>query len=68
MHGFSESWVVKDEKIPFRDAIRSETHVLETTRRATASSCAPCLSNTVGTWIHSNSPHINYIVAIYWSS
>lgn len=35
--------------IPFNDAIRSETHVLDRTSKATASSCAPCLSSIVGT-------------------
>uniref|UniRef100_A0A2P2MUB2 Uncharacterized protein n=1 Tax=Rhizophora mucronata TaxID=61149 RepID=A0A2P2MUB2_RHIMU len=34
--------------VPFNEAIRSETHVLEITRRATESNCAPCLSSTVG--------------------
>lgn len=38
------------KKIPFSEAIRSEIHVLDTTRKATARNCAPCLSNNVGTW------------------
>ncbi|WVZ25894.1 hypothetical protein V8G54_004438 [Vigna mungo] len=35
--------------VPFSDAIRSDTQVLETTRKTTASRRAPCLSNMVGT-------------------
>lgn len=40
----------RETKIPFSEAIRSEIHVLDTTRKATASNCAPCLSSNVGTW------------------
>ena len=40
----------REKKIPFSEAIRSEIHVLDTTRKATASNCTPCLSSTVGTW------------------
>uniref|UniRef100_A0A7C9E9A3 Uncharacterized protein n=1 Tax=Opuntia streptacantha TaxID=393608 RepID=A0A7C9E9A3_OPUST len=35
--------------VPFKDAIRSETHVLETIKNATASNWAPWLLNIVGT-------------------
>jgi len=35
---------------PFNEAIRSEIHVREKTRTATASNCPPCLSNSLGTW------------------
>jgi hypothetical protein len=36
--------------VPFNEAIRSDTNVLETTRKATANRCAPCLSSIDGTW------------------
>lgn len=38
------------DDIPFSEAIRSVTHVLERTRKASASKCAPCLSRTVDAW------------------
>jgi len=55
-----------EEKIPFSDAIRSETHVLETTRKTTASSCAPCLSSIVGTW--NEAVHTRKNVLVKWST
>lgn len=50
---FSDMYIKTQDREypPFRSAIRSDTHVRPSTRTATANSCAPCLSDKVGTWL-----------------
>lgn len=60
-------WSQKEKReVPFNEAIRSEIHVLDTTRKATARSCAPCLSSTVGICKASNSKIKKITIILSW--